>query len=114
MYEWLHFCKFNRKNLLYIDDHPHTHGNIVGFINSSMCSLIFANCSFEKQFNGQDFFMEKKAYKFVVVHAMRSLSPGDELLINYNFCRPPNSRQNWLALGLALDVSFGNKKKIIN
>jgi hypothetical protein len=31
--------KFNMKNLLYIDDHPHTHGNIVGFINSCRCSL---------------------------------------------------------------------------
>ena len=45
------FGNFNMKNLLYIDGHPRTHGNIVGFINSSMCSLFYANCSFEEHFN---------------------------------------------------------------
>jgi hypothetical protein len=29
--------------------------------------------------------MKRKASIFVVVHAIHSLSPGDELLINYNF-----------------------------
>ena len=33
--------------------------------------------------------MEKKASIFVVVHIVRSLYPGDELLINYNIHRPP-------------------------
>ena len=40
--------KFNRKKLLYIDGHPCTHGNIVGFINSSRCPLYSVNLSFEE------------------------------------------------------------------
>jgi hypothetical protein len=47
------------------------------------------------------------------VHAICSLSPGDELLINYNFHRPPIDFQKRLALGLPLDVSMGRKKKMI-
>ena len=31
--------RFNKNNLLYIDDHPHTHGNIAMFINSCRCSM---------------------------------------------------------------------------
>ena len=33
------YGNFNMKNLLYIDGHPQTHGNIAGFINSSRSSL---------------------------------------------------------------------------
>jgi hypothetical protein len=57
--------------------------------------------------------MKRKASRFVVVHAIHSLSPGDELLINYNFRRPPTARQKCLALGLPLDVPLGHKKKMI-
>jgi hypothetical protein len=34
----------NMTNLLYINSHPHTLGNIAGFINSFRCSLFNANC----------------------------------------------------------------------
>ena len=78
------FGNFNRKNLLYIDGHPQTHGNIEEFINISRFSLFSANCSFEEHSNNKDFFMKKKTSKFVVVHAIRSLSPSAELLINYS------------------------------
>ena len=86
------YGNFNGKIMLHINDHPHAHGNIAGFKNSSRCSLFFANCPFEEQFNDHDFFMKMKASRFVIVHAIHSLSLGDELLINYNFCRPPTTR----------------------
>jgi hypothetical protein len=60
-----------------------------------------------------EFFMKRKASIFVVVHAIRSLSPGDELLINYNFRRPPTACQKYLALDLPLDIPLGRKKKMI-
>jgi hypothetical protein len=91
----------------------HTHGNIARFINSCRCSLFSANCSFEEHSNDKEFFMKRKASRFVVVHAIHSLSPGDELLINYNFCRPPTTHQRQLALGLPLDIPLGHKKNII-
>ena len=50
------YGKFNSKNLLYIDGHLGTHGKITGFINSSRCSLFYANCSFAKHSNEQEFF----------------------------------------------------------
>ena len=78
---------FNKKNMLYIDGRPCTHGNIARFINSYVCSLFYANCSFEEHFNDHKFFMKKKASRFVVVHAIHNISPSDELLINYNFHR---------------------------
>ena len=102
---------FNRKNSLYIDGHPCTHGNIVGFINSSRCSLFSANCSFEEHFNDKKFFMKMKASRFVVVHVIHSLFPCDKVLINYNFRRPTTTRQRRLALGLPLDVPLGHKTK---
>jgi hypothetical protein len=83
--------KFNMKNLSYIDGHPPTHGNIVGFINSCRCSLFSANCSFEELSNDKKFFMKRKTSKFVVVHAIHSLSFGDKLLINYKFLRTTKS-----------------------
>ena len=55
---------FNRKNLLFIDGHPCTHGDIAGFINSSMCSLFFENYSFEEKFNDQELFIKRKASRF--------------------------------------------------
>ena len=82
---------FNRNNMLYIDGHTCTHGSIGGFINSSRCSFFFASCSFEEHFNDQEFFMKRKAYRFVVVHAIHSLSPSDDLLINYNFFISPTA-----------------------
>jgi hypothetical protein len=57
--------------------------------------------------------MEMNAYKFVVVHAIRSLSHGHELLKNYKFHRPPTACQKCLALGLPLDVLLGYRKKMI-
>jgi len=51
--------------------------------------------------------MKNKASRFFVVHAINSLSIGDELLMNYNFCRPPNARKKQLALGLPLDAPLG-------
>ena len=105
------FMENLRGELVYIDGHPCAHGNIVGFINSSSCPLFSANCSFEEHFNDQEFFMKRKASIFVVVHAICSLSPGEELLINYNFCRLPSARQRCLALGLPLDVPLERKTK---
>ena len=45
------YRKFNRKNLLYINGFPWTHGIITGFINSSRCSLFSTNCLFDEHFN---------------------------------------------------------------
>ena len=103
--------KFNRKNLLYINGHPHTHRNIAGFMNSSRCSFSFAKCSFEEHFNDEEFFMKRKASKFVVVHAIHSLSPGEDLLINYKFRIPSTTSQRHFALGLPLDIPLGSNKK---
>jgi len=100
-------------NNCYIDGRPRTHGNITGFIISCRSSLFSATCSFEEYSNDKEFFMKKNASRFVVVYATRSLSPGDELLINYNFPRPPIVRQKCLALGLPLYVPLGRKKNII-
>ena len=51
--------------------------------------------------------MKRKSSIFVVVHAICSFSLGDKLLINNKFCKPPTSRQRWLALRLPLDVPLG-------
>ena len=104
---------FNRKNLLYTNGHPNTHGNIVGFINSCRFSLFYKTCSFDEHSNDNEFFMKMKASRFVVVHAIYSLSLIDELLVNYNFLRTPITHQRNLLLGLALDVRLGHKKKNI-
>jgi hypothetical protein len=104
---------FNKKNLLYIDGHPWTHGNIAGFINSCRSSLFSENCSFEEHSNDKEFFMKRKASIFLVVHAICSLSLGDKLLIKYNFRRPPTTHQKCFAFGLPLDVPLGHKKKMI-
>lgn len=104
---------FNRKNLLYIDGLPCTHGNIERFINSCRCSLFIANCKFEENSKDKEFFMKKKASRFVVVHEIHSFSPSDELLLNYNFYRPPTTHQRCLALGLPLNVPLVRKNKII-
>ena len=85
---------FNRKNLLYTDGRPQTHGNIVGFINSSKSSLFSENCCFEEHSYGKEFFMKKKESIFVVVLVVHSLSLGEKLLINYNFRIPPTACQN--------------------
>jgi hypothetical protein len=45
------FGNFNKKNLLYINGRPQTHGNIAGFINSCKFLLFSANCSFEEHSN---------------------------------------------------------------
>ena len=105
--------KFNRKNLLYINGHRQTHENITGFINSFKSSLFSANCFFEEHSNDKEFFMKKKASKFIVEHAVHRLCLGDELLINYNFRRPSNSHKKCIALGLPLNVRLGCKKKSI-
>jgi hypothetical protein len=59
---------FNKKKLLYIDGHPQTHGNIIGFIKSCSASLFSANCSFDEHSNDKELFMRRKASIFVVVH----------------------------------------------
>ena len=51
---------FNRKNILYINGHLETHGNIIGFINRSKSSLFRENCSFEKHSNDIELFMKNK------------------------------------------------------
>jgi hypothetical protein len=67
------FGNFNRKNFLYINDYPQTHGNIAWFINSCRSSLFSANCSFEEHSIEKEFFMKMKASIFVVVvHGIRS------------------------------------------
>ena len=58
--------------------------------------------------------MKRKVSRFVVVHAIHTLSSNDELLINYKFHRPPITHQIFLALGLPLDVPLGHKTKNID
>ena len=55
--------------------------------------------------------MKSKVSIFVVVHTIHSFPIGDELLINYNFRRPPTTCQICLAVGLPLDVSLVGKGK---
>ena len=107
------FGNFNMKNVLHINGHPRTHGNITCFINSARSSLFSASCYFKEHSNDKDFFMKKKTSRFVVVHVVHSLSLDDELLINYNFRRQPTACQKCLALGLPLGVHLGHKKKNI-
>jgi hypothetical protein len=57
--------------------------------------------------------MKRKASKFVFVHAIHNLSPGDELLTKYNFRRPLITCQKCLALDLPLDIPLGHKKNMI-
>ena len=73
-------ANFNRKNPLYIDGHPQTHGDIARFINSSRSSLFSAICCFEEHSNDIEFFMKKKASRFVVMHVVFGLSPSDEFV----------------------------------
>ena len=105
---------FNRKKFSNIDGRPSTHRYIAGFINSCRFSLFSANCSFEEHFNDQEFFMKRKVSRFVFIHAIRSLSPSDELLINCNFRRPLTAHQRHHALGLPLDIPLGHETKNIN
>jgi hypothetical protein len=80
------------------------------FVNSYKSSLFSEDCSFEEHSNDKEFFMKRKASNFVFLHAIHSLSSSDELLIYYNFRRPPTACKKHLALGLPLDVPLGNKK----
>ena len=105
------YRNYYRKNMLYIDGRPCTHGNIAKFINSSRWSLFFANFPFEELSNDNDFFMKSKASRFFVVHAIGCLYPSDKLLIEHEFHRPPTSHERHLALGLPLDTPLGRKKK---
>jgi len=107
------FGNINKKNLLYIESHPRTHGNIIGFINSCRASLFSANCSFEEKSNDTDFFMKRRASIFFIVHEICSVSLDDKFLIKYKFHRPPTAPQKSLALGLPLDFPLGHKKNII-
>ena len=52
---------FNKKNLLYIDGHPQTQGNIAELLNSSRSSLFNTNCSFKENSNDKELCMKKKA-----------------------------------------------------
>lgn len=58
--------------------------------------------------------MKKKASIFVGVHVVHSLSPGDELLINYNFHRPLTGCKKLLALGLPLDIPWSVRKRTLS
>ena len=107
------FRNFNGKNLLYIDGHPCTHGNIAWFINSCRCSLFTANCSFKEHSNDKELFMKRNASNFFTVHAIHNLSHGDEFLIDYNFHRSPTTSQMQLTIRLPLEAPLGRKKKII-
>lgn len=72
------YGNFNKKNLLYIDARPRTHGNIASFINSCRFSLFSANCSFKKHSNDKELFMKRKASIFFFVCATCNLSLGDK------------------------------------
>jgi hypothetical protein len=56
---------------------------------------------------------ERKASKFIGVHAIHNLPLGDELLVYYKFHRPPTAHQRRLTFELLLDIPLGHKKKII-
>ena len=84
-----------------------------GFINSCRASLFSGNCSFEEHSNDKEFCMKRNTSGFVVVHAIHCSSLGDELLINYNFCRLPTIHEKFLALCLPLEVPLGHKRKMI-
>jgi hypothetical protein len=103
--------KFNRKNLLYIYGHPHTHGNVPKFINSCRCSLFSANFLFEEHLNDNDFFKKRKSIKFVDVHAKHSMFPDDKLLVNCIFYIPLNTHKRKLILGLRVDIPLGHKNR---
>ena len=45
------YGNFKRKNLLYFDGHPRTHGNIERFINRYRSSLFSVNFSFDEHSN---------------------------------------------------------------
>ena len=75
--------------------------------------MLSGNCYFKEHSNDKDLFMKNSTSRFVVVHAVHSMSPSDELFINYNFCRQANAQQKRLALGLPLDIPLGCKKNII-
>ena len=63
---------------MYMDGRPKTTGNIAGFINSTQAgyTLKQTNCTFELHEGN-----------FVFVCAIKSISAGEELLINYNLNR---------------------------
>ena len=68
----------NKGATLYIDGRPKATGNIAGFINSSQpgSTIKQPNCEFEGREGNR-----------VFVVAIKSISAGEELLINYNLNR---------------------------
>ena len=48
------------------------------------------------------------------VHAIHSLSPNDELLINYKFRRTLTTHKKFLPLGLPLGLTLGSTENIID
>lgn len=94
MHKWLCFVIFNWKTLLYVNGHPQIHGSIEKFINNCRSLLFSANFpNFEENLNENELFMKRKASKFVVVHEIHNWYHGDEMLINYNLHRTPNTHQ---------------------
>jgi hypothetical protein len=69
--------KFYKKNLIYINGFPCTHGDNIGFINNCRCSLFNSKYLFEEHSNDKELFMKRKASRFIVVHATHSMSPSD-------------------------------------
>ena len=65
----------NKGATLYMDGRPKTTGNIAGFINSTQpgSTLKQSNCIFESREGNR-----------VFLCAIKSISAGEELLINYN------------------------------
>ena len=104
--------EMNRGQLMYIDGRAYTHKNIAGFINSSKGRdpTVRPNCQFVEVINDKDGDMERQVDRMIMVEAIRDLSIGDELLINYPFVKWTPARKRREEQGLPKDVPKGRKR----
>ena len=71
---------------LYVDGRPYSQGNIAGLINSSRGRSARTNCIFVECENSHEpRHMSRDVPRYIIVHAIKSLRAGDELLVNYGW-----------------------------
>lgn len=79
----------NSADLTYIDGRPQLHGNLAGFVNSSIENPEATNCEFvEAKKDQEEFFRRKIEGRYIMVYAIKNLCVGDELFIQYEYGRP--------------------------
>ena len=69
------------------------YGNIVGYTNSSISSKFIPNYEFHHFEKQKEDFMSDELDSYLGVIPIRSMKFGDELLVSYNYRKPPKWKE---------------------